>query len=153
MDSGYNPRDADELEETTLVGGSVERSKASLRVFGQDLDPEEVTKVLRAEPSLSYRRGDLRGKRRLVAAPRGMWMLSSSLPEQTDIEVQIASLLDRVTEDTQVWQALVCKYKVDVYCGLHVESYNRGFALSAQLLQRLASRGLRLEFDVYCESD
>jgi hypothetical protein len=42
------------------------------------------------------------------------------------------------------------KYEVDVFCGIFVDGWNRGFNLSPALMKKLAERYLELDVDIYC---
>jgi len=41
----------------------------------------------------------------------------------------------------------------DVFCGLLLDGWNRGFELSPDLLIKLANRNLRIGFDIYAPVD
>ena len=58
----------------------VSKSKACLRVIGDSLVPQEITKLLRCEPTGAYAKGDKRvikatGKE--VTYPRGAWRIEA----------------------------------------------------------------------------
>src|SRR5262249_3784361 len=59
------------------AGGDIDKCSVSLRLFGEDLDPGEVTKALGARPTDSCRNGDIfRGKIYDRVEKRGKWLLS-----------------------------------------------------------------------------
>ncbi|HSE22384.1 MAG TPA: DUF4279 domain-containing protein, partial [Pyrinomonadaceae bacterium] len=41
------------------VGGPLERTKVTLRVIGDELDPDEISKLLQCEPTSKARKGDI----------------------------------------------------------------------------------------------
>lgn len=59
------------------------------------------------------------------------------------------NLLDRVTDDLAIWQELSGRFSVDVFCGVFLEDFNRGFVLSPAVLRRLADQGIEIGFDIY----
>ena len=52
-----------------------------------------------------------------------------------------------------IWQDLTSRFRADVFCGLFMEEGNEGISLSNETLQRLAERGLTIDFDIYDSSD
>ena len=133
-------------------GGPVDKVKVSLRVFGDDLDPDEVSRLLGCEPSSETRKGDIivgRVTGRQRVAPCGSWLLASTEDESVETEEQVSKLLSRLSSDLDVWKELTQKYRVDLFCGLFLNEFNRGFSLSSGLLKELAERNLKIEFDIY----
>src|SRR5947209_5931615 len=82
------------------VGGYVDRTSACLRFFDDDLDPEQVTRLLGCQPTHASRKGDLLpSKRYQKIAHTGSWRLQTPEGDSRTLEEQIASLLDRVSDD------------------------------------------------------
>lgn len=133
------------------VGGPIERVKVTLRIFGDDLDPDEISNMLRCEPTHQARKGDIVAADSTRISPFGSWRLNSVESEDLDLEQQVLKLLSRVNADRQVWQRLTRRYKVDLFCGLFLNegSWNRGFSLSSKVLKELAERNLQIAFDIY----
>ena len=101
--------------------GSLQKSVATLRMVGDDLIPDEISRRLGCAPAASQRKGDVlvgkrTGARRVARA--GMWTLHSVDQEPANLEMQIVDLLSRVTGDLAVWRDLVNTYRADVFCGL-----------------------------------
>ena len=115
------------------IGGPVDKIKIGLRVNGDLLDPNEVTKLLGCEPTKA----------------KGNWLLNGKLLPTDDLEVQIENLLASVTDDLSVWKELTTKYKVDIFCGLFLEDINRGFELSSKMMKALSERNISIGFDIY----
>ena len=57
-----------------------------------------------------------------------------------------------MTDDPVVWHNLASRFDVDIFCGLFLECFNRGFNVSPELMERLAGCRIRLEFDIYSEN-
>jgi len=132
------------------VGGPIDRAHVSLRMMGDSLIPEEVTRLLGSQPTNAYRKGEtIGGLRRPRVAKAGMWRLDGELPETTDLEQQVMALLSRLTPDLAVWCGLSPDLRVDVYCGVFLEDWNRGFSLSPRVMQMLSERGIELGVDIY----
>ena len=135
------------------IGGPIDRVVVTLRLYGESLDPDEVTKMLGCQPTFAIRRGEVfpRGRYRRFATT-GMWHLHGDRPENEDLEVQVQFLLGRVTRDESVWEDLAQRFRIDMNCGVFLGAWNRGFELSVPLLTELSRRRLMIGFDVYSHS-
>jgi hypothetical protein len=83
---------------------ALSKTAASLRFFGDDLNPEEVTQLLGKEPDKAERRGEVRPSGYTVR--RGRWSVSAGRRTPGDLDSQIAELLAGMTDDLAVWQRL-----------------------------------------------
>lgn len=136
-------------EGTVWFGGPVDRSQVSLRILGDELDPEEITELLKVLPTESYKKGEVFGKEGKNIRRTGRWSLESHLPDEVDIEEKIMHLLSQVTNDESTWKLLNSKYQIDLFCGLFLEAENRGFGLSVETIRKLSSLGIEIGFDIY----
>jgi hypothetical protein len=133
------------LDRTIWVGGPVSKSIATLRVKGEKLDPLEISKLLRATPTDSCRKGDRVGKSRM--APMGSWSLevhAKASPDQ-----QIRRLLATVTNDLRVWRRLSLRFNVDIFIGIFLERPSEMFVVKPETLKLLARRRIALTLDMY----
>ena len=129
------------------------KSTASLRVSGDDLDPEDITQLLGSEPSFSYRNGDLISPGRSAARRKcGMWLLKSGDAEPEDYHKQIESILSSLTNDLEIWRELSNKYEVDFFFGFFMGTGNDGFTLPSKVLNILSERHIDIGFDIYAPS-
>lgn len=131
------------------AGGAIDESCVSIRFFGDDLDPEEITRKLGAEPTSVCRKGDIRrGKRSDYVERTGKWLIGTESSAEP-LEVQLNRLLDRLTSDLDIWKELVSKFDADIFCGIYLSEWNRGFCLPPLLSRRIADRQLQIGFDIY----
>jgi len=79
--------------------------------------------------------------------------LKAERREPGDFDAQISEILDQLTDDMSIWQDLTSRFRAYVFCGLFMEEGNEGISLSNGTLQRLAERGLTIDFDIYVSSD
>lgn len=139
-------------EGTVWFGGPVDRSEATLRILGDNLDPEEISELLGTLATRGEKKGDVivvaASKQKRIART-GRWSLESKLPVETDIDDKILELLEHVTDDESIWSSINKKYKVDIFCGIFMEADNRGFSLSVKTLKKLAALGIVVGFDIY----
>lgn len=128
------------------------RSVATLRLFGDDLEPEEISKLLCASPTWSARKGDVTPSK----APGGVriersgnWRLQAEDAIPGDVNGQVAAILGQLTSDLDVWKSLVARFDVDMFCGWFLEESNEGVTLAPSTLLSLAERGIELDIDIY----
>ena len=131
--------------------GSIQKSVATLRIVGDDLIPEEISRRLGCTPTVSQKKGDVIVGKRSGAkrtARTGMWSLHATDHEPEDLEAQIGELLSKVTSELAVWRDVVHKYREDLFCGLFTGSGNDGLSLSPDSLLVLGQRGIELALDI-----
>jgi hypothetical protein len=127
------------------------KSIATLRIVGDDLVPADVSKLLNCTPTTAPKKGDvIVGKTGVQRTSRtGMWSLHSEDEEPENLDRQIEDILGKLTADTEVWQALARRYRVDLFCGLFMSGGNEGLSISPTSLLSLGQRGIQLGLDVY----
>ena len=129
---------------------AIARVRVSLRVFGDGLEPDEVSALLGRESTRSHRKGDpIRGDKSSGGEPTGVWILDSSLPEKVEIEEHVEGLLSTVSNDNDEWASLTNQFSASILCSVFLDQYNEGFEVSPRLSQALADRGLVIAFDIY----
>jgi len=126
-------------------------SLVTLRFFGDELNPDEITALLGASPTAAHHKGQqLTGSQpgAVRIARTGSWRLNAARREPEDLEAQIFEILDQLTSDLAVWQALA-RFRPDLFCGLFMGSSNDGVSLSPRTLLALGERGIELGLDIY----
>jgi len=130
---------------------ALQESTVALRIFGDELVPEEVSALLKCEPTHSYRKGQLRQAPNYYAKT-GSWFLEAADAEPGDIGAQIGDVLARVTSDLGVWRQLSQRFELDIYCGAFMQTTNDGIALSSETLLQLGQRGISLGVELYART-
>lgn len=108
-------------------------SAASLRFFGDDLDPDEVTQLLGHAPSNSERVGEMivrAATKHKRIAQTGGWRLSAERRKPGDLDAQISGLLDLLTDDIAIWSNLTRRFRADMFCCMFMIEFNEGTSLS-----------------------
>jgi hypothetical protein len=127
-------------------------SAASLRIFGDDLVPEEVTARLGATPTAFETKGGQSqpnaGGRTFIARTGG-WRLKAADRRPGNLDGQVAELLGKLTTDLVIWQELTARFRVDVFCGLWLNEVNEGISLAPSTLAALGERGILMDLDIY----
>jgi hypothetical protein len=147
-----------EEQDGVTIGGPIPWFSVALTIHADDLDPNEITRVLGVQPDQTQRKGvplPPRGDRPPRVPQIGMWSINLR-PEQTpvcDVETAIARVLDQITVPLDVWHQARAGASVRIFVGLSLDDYNRGFGIDPPLLRRAADLGISLDFDIYNDTD
>jgi len=128
------------------------KSAATLRIIGDDLVPEEITRVLHCEPTRAAIKGQvIRGKssRRERTARSGSWCLEVADRTPDDLNGQIMEIMGRVNRDPEVWASLAKRFRLDIFCGLFMAKTGEGLSLSPEALLALGTRQIELDLCLY----
>jgi len=129
---------------------AIARVRVSLRVFGDSLEPDEVSALLGSKPTRCHRKGDpVTGGNSAHVEPTGAWILDSQLSEKTEVEEHVETLLTRLSNDEDEWASLVSRFSASFHCSLFLDQYNEGLEVSPRLARHVADRGLVIAFDIY----
>ena len=132
------------------------RSAATLRLFGDDLVPDEVSRMLGATPTACHAKGEQSLPNvggRTFNARTGTWRLQAADRCPADLDGQVVELLSQLTPDLEVWSRLAACFRVDVFCGLFLNESNEGVSLSPGTMKALGERSILLDLDVYSNDD
>ena len=130
------------------AGGTVDGCSATLCVYHENLDPEELTRRLGVNPTTAFKRGFQRAAASRPM-PHGAWLLRVAAPGPRTVEDQLRQLLMQLVVPPAVWASVIEEHRVRISIGLHMSAWNRGFALSPTILAELAKLGVELGFDLY----
>ena len=140
---------------TVWFGGPVDRCNVTLRICGENLDPDEITKLMGQDPTWMRRAGTpIRNRDGSLFRidTIGRWHLSISSEDEdapSDIEQLLEALFHRLPTKPALWKKVNLRYKVDLFCGLHLYTDNRGFGLSPSICQFISERNILIGFDIY----
>jgi hypothetical protein len=141
---------------TIWFGGDPDEVHLCLRVCGDALDPDAVSRTLGCQPSRHQRRGEPvlspNGEVKRVART-GSWLLDYPAGANATVGEAIHALLGSLPADLSVWASLAARFTVDLICDVTVRCLNRGFELPPEVLGLLAQRGITLGFDIFCRAD
>lgn len=111
----------------------IQRSLATLRIMGNNLDPTEITRLLGCAPDAAQTRGEeiaARSGGSVRIARKAMWRLSATDGEPEDLDAQIRELLSKLTDDLTVWASIAERHRVDLFCGLFMREGNEGLSIT-----------------------
>jgi hypothetical protein len=135
--------------------GDLRETAASLGFFGDDLDPDEITRMLGREPTVGVRKGEV-WKTSLgfeKIARTGSWRMEAERAQPGDLDGQIADILSCLSADASIWKALSSRFGGRVFCGLFMATYNDGVRLEPGTVAALGERGLAIDLDIYGPDD
>lgn len=128
----------------------MDESRATLAIYGDDLDPEAMTKRLGHTPKHSHRKGASVGS---VPAQSGAWLFTVEARPPLGPDDALIALLDTLSLPSAEWIALQREFRVLLRIAIHMDGWNRGFGLSTQTVQRVATIGLPIDFDLYFDGE
>lgn len=126
---------------------SAGEATATIRFFGADLDPDELTRLLGSTPTHSNRAGDKLESGHVLK--EGSWRLNTGYGSFDDLGKQVSGLLAALTDDIPTWRDLSARYRADVFCGAFLNDPVDGFGLEPALLGEIAARRLTLGLCLY----
>lgn len=133
------------------AGGLVDKCRLTLAIHGEDLEPDEISRLLGCAPTSSHRRGE---PRRLGPSwPKGAWLLSVEGEAPLGPEDLVQLLLSRLPENDDFWSQLRCRFRVQLMFGIFTKRWNRGFELSAETIQRIHRLGAGVGIDIYANGE
>lgn len=128
------------------------RSLACLRIFGETLVPDEITRLLGVQPTKSRLKGEVKYRSREgreTIAKEGAWLLRADDRAPADVDGQVAEILGKLTDDLETWVSLAQQFDVDLSFGWFMEHSNEGIELSPKTLAAIGARGIRMSVDLY----
>ena len=130
---------------------ALQRAVVTFSLYGDALDPAEISRLLCAEPHQAVRMGELvRGhNQQLRVAPTGRWNVTTGWETAPLLGRQIESLLVKMTNDLAVWREVEQRFETLVTVGGHFEDWTGGFFLPLTTLVALSERRLEIDFDLY----
>jgi len=131
---------------------TISETHVAVRFYGDDLDPDEFSRRLGAQPESAARKGDVTRSKKSGCertAKTGRWIFRVERCEPGDLDGQIRELFGSLTSDLSTWRELAAKYHPDLFVGLFMKETNEGIEVSADCLAMLTERGITLSLDVY----
>jgi len=130
---------------------SISQTKATLRIIGDDLLPEDITDSLGGFPTSCQAKGQeiIAKSGKVRVATTGLWRLTATDQLPGDLDAQVSEILDQLTDNLDAWQELSDNYRIDLYCGVFLGGSMEGLRLSAESLLKLGERNILLDMDIY----
>ena len=131
------------------AGRDIDRLEIELRVTGDELDPERITRMLGVNPTLAARKGESVDVDGVPVGQRiGIWSYTLPASPEWELGDAIDTLLERLPHDPALWESLATWATVAVVCGLYIHDVDRIADLAPDTLARLAERRLALSLQI-----
>jgi hypothetical protein len=125
---------------------------ATLRISGDDLNPDAVAKDMGVMADEAHRKGDITGTRTRVVKKTGYWAVTSSehMDEFVDVNVHLQWIVDLVSPRKNVIAAYRSRgWEVDLWLGIHTSAGHGGPTVRAEVIRALGGLELDLNLDLY----
>jgi hypothetical protein len=85
-------------------------------------------------------------------AYRTKGQLAAGDREPADIDDQVRELLEKLTDDLEVWSGLSHRFQVELFCGWFMRGGDEGIGVSPSTMAALSQRGIELGICLYAPS-
>jgi Domain of unknown function (DUF4279) len=123
----------------------------SISIFGEGVDPDEVSLALGTTPDRSHRVGEAVSAESSARRRTGLWSITThgSVAEEALLAEHIAMLFERVSSDVVIWRQLADRHSTRVSIGWFMGEGNEALRVDASIVDELARRALHLDIDVF----
>ena len=121
------------------------RYSASLRIYGDIVDFDAITKVVGVKPTHTHKRGDRRSEY-ARPYPNDMWSYSANIDETENLSLHLNALWAAIGQNAEAIKALKDTLTVNVFCGYRSDCDHAGFEVPHQSLTIFQK--LEVPFDV-----
>ncbi|MEL6505679.1 MAG: DUF4279 domain-containing protein [Pseudomonadota bacterium] len=129
--------------------------RTSLRILGDDLDPDEITRNVGCSPSRSCRMGEpwITPGGTPLACRTGSWILDApgnlDCPIDDLLDMQALWLLSKCHGHRDFWTEISKKYEVHLFIGIFLGEKTNAFFLGPKTMNSLSEIGIGLDFHLY----
>ena len=122
------------------------KCRASLRVFGDSLDFDEISRALSLTPTMTHRKGDRRSPKSNTLWLQDMWSYDASVPEERPLTEHIDALWLDVGPSAEYLLSLKARATVDVFLGYRSDWVDGGIEVPDRSLEMF--RALEVPFSL-----
>lgn len=124
---------------------------AQLAIYGEQLDPDEVTKVLGLSPERSWRRGDPKGARGVASRKEGCWKIETKRSQdcEKDLNDHLLTLLERIAPVRGIVGALAERFTLQFECIIEFDQEVPALHVDRQVMKAMSDLGGELDIDAY----
>ncbi|MCG8463820.1 MAG: DUF4279 domain-containing protein [Xanthomonadales bacterium] len=106
---------------------------ASLRIFGDIDNFDEITKVVGVKPTRVRKKGE-KHTARSRPYPQDMWRYEPNINEEESLSKHLNALWAAIGENAQQIKQLKTKFSVDIFCGYRSNCDHAGFEVDYRSL-------------------
>ncbi len=108
---------------------------ATLRIHGDALDFDEISRTLGVSPTHTHRRADRKGRRSEATYRDDAWHYSPAIPEERSLTDHLLALWMIVRPHVDYLVSLKERYTVDIFCGYGSNNQTAGFEVDHRCLE------------------
>jgi hypothetical protein len=125
-------------------------SCAALRIAGDSLNPDAISRLLGCSPTLGHVKGQIEPSRgKPIVRETGAWQLDAAGQQPGNLDAHVAELFRRVNNDLSAWATLSSEYKIDLFCVYFTDQEHEVVQASGETLKVLGDRGITLGLRTY----
>jgi hypothetical protein len=129
-------------------------SVAALRICGDSLKPDAISRALGCSPTLSFVKGQIEpSRRKAIVRETGGWHLDAVEQQPGNLDAHVAELFGRVNNASSVWAMLSREYKIELFCVYFTREADEPVQVSSGTLTALGDRGIQLGLRVYSPAE
>jgi len=130
----------------------VDDLSVTLGIYGEDLEPQEIARILGVEPSDTVRRGEPIGPRG-ERSRHSAYLLTREAETQEEVSLVLEELFTLLPDSEELWASLKSRFKLQIRFGAGIYRTYSGFGVSAAQIDRLARMKVDVEIDVHVMSE
>ena len=132
----------------------MDETRLYLSVGGFGADPAVVSDLVDLKPTFAGVAGEPLPNRPSMRRRHERWEFASPLAPSEPVAEHLAALLPILEKRAAKVQEVLARFDALLQCVIYVrEGCNPGFDLPNDLIARVGSLGLSLDFDIYCLAD
>lgn len=125
-------------------------SCAALKIGGDSLNPDRVSRLLACRPTLGFVKGQIEPSRgKIIVRETGGWHLDAAGQQPGNLDAHVAELFRRVNSALSAWATLSGEYKIELFCVYFTGEADESVQASAETLKVLGDRGIKLGLRIY----
>jgi hypothetical protein len=129
-------------------------SCAALRITGDSLNPDAISRLLGCRPTLGHIKGQIEpSKGKPTVRDTGYWHLDAAGQQPGNLDAHVAELLRRLNNDLSAWATLSAEYKIELFCVLFTREADEPVQASPGTLKALGDRGIKLGLRIYSPAE
>lgn len=129
-------------------------SCAALRIAGDSLRPDAISRLLGCRPTLGFVKGRIEpSKGTPIVRETGGWQLDAAGRPPGNLDAHVAELFGRVNSDLSAWKRLSSEYEIELWCVYFMAEPDEDVQVSAGTLNVLGDRGIKLGLRIYSPAE
>jgi len=133
---------------------NIHHSYAALRIAGDSLKPDAISRLLGCSPTLGHVKGTIEpSKGKPIVRETGYWHLDAAGRQPGSLDAHVTELFGRVNDALPVWRRLSRDYQIELFCVYFTREAHKPVQASPQTLKALGDRGIKLKLHIYSPAE